>query len=133
MAELQAKGVSEARLGELRSQVHDLARRCGCQVRNVRPGQPRSMPWRTGADPLESAVAKPDDGKGAFQLRTLELTVSLSGSLPATKEFLRKVEAMHLLIHTRQCTVSSSGNGGEVTLDLNLQLFDLAKIEKPSA
>ena len=92
------------------------------------------MQWRTGADPLDGSPTKPDDGKGPYQLRSQELTVSLSGSLPAIKEFLRKLEAMNLLIHTRQCNVGASGAGGsEINLDLTLQLFDLSKIEKASA
>lgn len=129
LAQWEGRVVTPESLHLFREKVVETARSAGCQIRRVNVGEVTRRPWR------------PSDGKpgaaptaGAHVLRVQPMAVSLLGRLPSVKEFLGKLTEMETLIQVEQFSIQPvNPSGQEVTLELNMLLYDLIEGEKPAA
>lgn len=130
LAQWEGRTVSETSLHLFRGRIVELARTHSCQVRQIRVGNSRQRPWRPGDDPLDPNPPAGADGKGSFALKTQELSMSVSGTLPNIKAFIGGLTSLGYLAHHRSLSMNAGGgNEKEVSLELGLLLFDLQRTE----
>lgn len=133
LAQWEGRTVGEGTLHLFRGKVVELARSHNCQLRQIRVGQARQRPWRPGDDPLDPNPPSDPGRTSSFALKTQELTLSVSGSLPNIKAFASGLTAMGHLAHNRSLSIAASGGGDkEVVLELGLMLFDLQQTTAPA-
>jgi hypothetical protein len=129
LKQLQAACVPPERMSAFRTQVFDIARETGCQVRRMNVGETRHRPWRRGDDPLKTegaAKPEPTDEPGKYQLRWQETSMAVSGRLTHVRAFLAKLLDMNLLIHAHRFSLQAAeGNETEALLEIECLLYDL--------
>jgi hypothetical protein len=126
LARLESLTLGEDKLPLFRGRVVELARACGCQVRQIRVGQSRKQPWKPGESWLAAPNRATGQPSGGLVLSLCELTVTVSGPLPGTQQFLEKLAALGALMYPRQFALApAEGQDKEVILDLGVWLFDL--------
>ena len=128
-AHWEEKVVTPERLHLFREEVVATARNTGCQIRRVNVGEVTRRPWHAGDGKPGAAPAT-----GAQVLRVQPMAVSLMGRLPSVKEFLEKLTKLDKLVQVEQFSIQPlNASGLEVTLELNMLLYDLTAGEKLAA
>lgn len=134
LAALEARTVSSERMHLFRGKVVELARAAGCQVRRMSVGDPRRRDWRPGDNPLENAPITGPKPPSGYALKVQPVSMAVSGKLNGARDFLTRLSSMEHLIHVGQFTLQpADGEGREVTLEVDAQLFDLVAAERPEA
>ena len=124
---IEKRTVSESTVAEYRSQLVDLARTSGCQLRRITVGTAQSRPWYKGNDPIENqpktATKKKSSG---LELERQPLALSVSGSMSSLKSLLEQIRNDQLLMHVKNMELRPTGQDRkQVILDLELWFFDL--------
>jgi hypothetical protein len=133
LAELEAWTVPQEKLNVFRGKVVEMARDTGCQIRRVSVGEARERPWRQGRDPL---VENPAQGEveSPHRLKMQSMSLMVSGPLPATRDFIQRLASSQELLHLGQFTLQPvEADGREISLEVDIMLFDLAEAPPASA
>lgn len=124
----EQKAFSPDEVQRLRNQLVQLVRESGCQMRHIRVVEPVSRPWMKEDHPLEANRQTDPAAATPFELRTQQLSLSLTGSVAEIAQFLRKLSENDRLMHATSFQLQRSSTDGKTAiLQLELVLFDLAK------
>lgn len=124
---IDSRTVSQTNVSTFRSQLVELARASGCQVRRITVGALQSRPWRKGDRPLKGR-ADGSDSKTDSNL-TLEkqpLSLSVSGTVIGLKTLLERMRDEGTLVHVKSLDIRPTAQSRKnVILDLELWFFQL--------
>jgi hypothetical protein len=126
----EGRTVDEKSLPALRTKLVELARDTGCSLRRLNVGNASTRPWHEGDDPktANETSAKPTDQSTGFNLEWRPVTVSVSGSSANLCSLLERMEADHMLMHTRNFDMHPDGEGRKnLNLDMELWYYNLAR------
>jgi hypothetical protein len=124
--------VDEAGLGEYRTNLVELVRKSGCQLRRVDVGSAASRPWQTGDDPL---VADRNTGnkaknkkKSPFVLQRQSVTLVVDGAMENVAQLLGTLRDDSTLAYPSRFQLKTAGRrGNDVSLELELWVFALTR------
>jgi hypothetical protein len=126
----EGRTVDEKSLPALRTKLVELARDTGCSLRRLNVGNGSTRPWHDGDDPKDAneTKAKPTDQATGFNLEWRPVTVSVSGSSANLCSLLERMEADHMLMHTKNFDMHPDGEGRKnLNLDMELWYYNLAR------
>ena len=127
LAEIEARTVTDETVGRYRSNVVDLVRDAGCQVRRFDVSAPTLRPWTEDDNPLEktaSQSAKTQQTPFALEQRTVVLLVD--GSMQSIQKLLGQLNKDDSLSYLDYLELKSNSPSGEqVTLEIRVNLFAL--------
>jgi len=110
-----------------RGRLVELARTSGCRVRRTRVGSVETRPWSKVSSALNTA-SNPSKDPTKFYLHVRPLTVVLTGRLPQTREFIKRLLGCETFVHVRQLSLMPADREGkEAVLEMEVLLFDLAE------
>jgi hypothetical protein len=115
------------------SQLVELTRNAGCQLRRIDLGEVQRRKWGDDDHPLRpQAIAS---GKETpYELHTQRVTLSISGPLESVQSLIGKLYALEKMVHTQSLQLRPTDDSrSEVSLDLELLFFDLQRAKKPAA
>ncbi|MEQ8211074.1 MAG: hypothetical protein RH917_14705 [Lacipirellulaceae bacterium] len=129
---LEARGVGEERIGDLRNRIIKLARDNNCQVRKIEMGSPLRRIWLKDADVLETqAVSKSAKGKTPFELVRRTMVLAVDGNMADLELLLEKIQEEKTLAHPQRLSLNHTGRGAKtVGMEIELLLFDLTRKRK---
>ncbi len=116
-----------------RGRVVELARRAGCQVRQIQPGERRQRDWKVGDHPVVSLTKTSSEAKGEHVIESQTISITVSGNLSDAKEFLRLLNSEEHLMHTRRLSLKPVTDSTQVLLEIELILFELNHAQQPMA
>lgn len=125
-----AHTVNEQSLPALRTKLVELARDTGCSLRRLNVGNVSTRPWHEGDDPtsVTDVKAKTAEQATGFNLEWRPVTVSVSGSNTNLCNLLERMDADHMLMHTRSFEMHPDSEGRKnLNLEMELWYFDLAR------
>jgi hypothetical protein len=125
----EARAVDDQSLPALRTKLVELARDTGCSLRRLNVGNESTRPWHEGDDPTAAndAKAKTSEHATGFNLVWWPVTVSVTGSNANLCSLLERMEADHMLMHTRNFDMHPDGEGRKnLNLDMELWYYNLA-------
>jgi hypothetical protein len=126
----EARTVDEQTLPAMRTKLVELARDTGCSLRRINVGNPSMRPWHEGDDPTTTndTKTKPTEQTTGFNLEWRPVTVSVTGSNANLCSLLERMEADHMLMHTRNFEMHPDNEGRKnLNLDMELWFFNLAR------
>jgi hypothetical protein len=124
---LEVRTVEDDSLARFRSQLVELVRESGCQIRRIEVGAPTTRPWKVGDRPLDEQ-ASPDAPGTPFALEWRSVILGVDGAMTAVHDLLDRLEKEQTLSHPHRVQLNAASNGGDaVTLELELWLFALSR------
>jgi hypothetical protein len=122
----EARSIDEQSLAALRMKLVELARDTGCSVRRLNVGAVSMRPWHGANEPMAINDVKPVKAMEAptgFNLQWTPVTVSVSGSNTNLCSLLERMEADHMLMHTKTFEMHPDASEGHKNLNLDLELW----------
>ncbi|MBN1851770.1 MAG: hypothetical protein JW829_03570 [Pirellulales bacterium] len=125
--DIKQKTVSKSSVHAYRSQLVDLVRLTGCQLRRLTVGVSQARPWCKGDDPLNEKPAKVTrENTTNLVLERQPVVMSVSGSMTSLKALLKEIREDRPLMHVKSMELHPLGSQRkQVILDLELWFFDL--------
>ncbi len=124
----------------IQSELMDLARASGCQLRKAVVQAGSSEIWETekntqSGEELEVNLEDPaairlGDDESPYRLRTEQLSLSLTGTLSQTLDFLDRVRRRSWLMRVAQINLTRDAEGGDqLNVEANLAFYKLIQNE----
>lgn len=131
----EARTVSAERIQQYRGEVVSLVRESGCQLQRIATGAVTRRPWLQKDDPLRTRqVNKSEQDRTGYELTAQPFTLTVTGNMRQIEHLLNRLQQQNCIAHTRSFALRpAGGNRNEITLDLELLLFDLADETNVSA
>ncbi|MEM6330640.1 MAG: hypothetical protein AAF790_10370 [Planctomycetota bacterium] len=127
LAVLEARTLPAENLAGFRSELVNLVRESGCQVRRIAAGNVQARAWREEDTPLAPADAKAG-ADTAFQLETRPVSLSISGGMNELRGLLTRIEKHKMMMHARSVDIRPAGRDSRsVQMELELWCFALIK------
>ena len=127
---LEAKLLTPAEIEALRNKLVTVIRDAGCTARKIRLSDPISRVWYDDDNPLESRNRNEQDKKSPYKLKTQQLALAITGTLPNVHELLTRLSEFDKFLHTGGFQLKKSVEDGNIVeLDIDLIMFDLIKAE----
>jgi hypothetical protein len=126
----EARSVDDQSLPALRTKLVELARDTGCSLRRINVGNTSIRPWRERDDPTagNDGKNKATDKATGFSLEWRPVTIAVTGSNANLCSLLERMEADHMLMHTKNFEMHPDGEGRKnLNLDLELWYYNLAR------
>jgi len=129
LAVIESRAISSNSVSHYRSQVVDLIRKAGCQVRRIDVGSATRRPWRKGDNPLLAKTSqKAKDRKTPFALERRNVVLLVDGSMESVRELLKQLHEEDSLAYLHRLELQAMTRGSEqVTLEIELWLFALSR------
>ena len=133
MQAIEQTMVGVEQMQSIQSELMELARECGCQLRKAAIQSGSSLTWE--AEREEQAVPEPDlpavGTESPYRLTTEQLGLTLTGTLTQTLEFLDRIRQKPWLLRVAQINLSRDGESrGQMIVDANLAFHKLVRQEK---
>lgn len=126
--QLRKQTVAPSETHEFRTQVAEIVRNHGCQLRRLDITGLRRRTWYQSDHPMSSIAAGDHGDKTPFELTTQVMTLSVTGDLDSVEKLLSDLRDQQRMIHARRFSLRSAASGNrEVQLDLELLLFHLER------
>jgi hypothetical protein len=127
----EARSVDEQSLAALRTRLVELARDTGCSLRRLNVGAGSTRPWHGVNESTAINDVKPSKATEAatgFNLEWRPVTVSVSGTNANLCSLLERMEADHMLMHTKTFEMRPDNEGHKnLNLDMELWYYNLAR------
>lgn len=132
LSELRKRTMTLEGVHEFSSDVVEMTRAAGCQLRRVDLGTVQKRRWYENDNPLS---APPPNGKETpFELSSQRIALSITGPLDRVQTLLAELHRMDKLSHTQSMQLKPADEQRrEVNLDLELLFFDLTRVKKSKA
>jgi hypothetical protein len=134
LAAFQQRAIVASEVNDYRTSLVQQIRDSGCQLRRLNMGQAVTRPWHNDSHPLEMNPTRGPttaEQETDFQLQSLTVSLSVSGSLDAVRTLLGKMHQRGTLKHTSQLSIRPTGNDrNEVVMEMDFILYGLEKATK---
>lgn len=128
VAQLEARTVGDGSVSQFRSDLLELVRKAGCQMRRLEVGDSSHRPWLAEDDPLQPTAPVPTAQKTPFELERRSLNLSVDGEMTNIHAFLEQLEQEKTIAYPRRVQLRAAGGRGALaTLELELWLFALRR------
>jgi hypothetical protein len=126
--QLEDRTVSDALVSQYRTNLMEMVRQAGCQVRRLEVGGSAHRPWLEEDNPLQATAPTPTANKTPFQLERRSLNLSVDGEMATIHNLLEQLEQDKTIAYPRRVQLhSAGGRGASATLELELWLFALIR------
>ncbi len=127
LGQLEDKTLPAQRVAAFRSQLVDLVRESGCQVRRIGVGNVRTRNWRENDHPL--ADSKANGGKKTpFELETRPVSLSVTGGMNELRDLFARIEKHGMMMHAHSIDLRPTGrNSRVVQMEIELWCFALTR------
>ena len=132
LGEMEARGLHEENAQTYRQSVVQLIRESGCQFRKLHMENPTLRDWVNDDNPLsrpkKQTGRRKIENATAYQLRAQTVSLSVTGSLNETRDFLQRLQADGKLMHTTRLSIRPMGRDRyHVVTELEFTLFGLER------
>ncbi len=129
LAAIESRAISQDSVSNYRSQMVDLVRESGCQVRRFDVATPTRRAWLKKDNPLEAAPSKGAMSKKTpFALERRNVVLLVDGTMENVREFLGQLHDEESLAYLHHLKLHSASSGSDqVTLQIELWLFALSR------
>lgn len=124
----QPEALDENAAKDLREKVVRLIRTTNCRLVKVQLGDPQSVAWQPGTNPLSPPDVAQDDDKAVRLVRT-ELSISAEGPLTNVDQLIKQMLLLHPLAVPTEVVVKKSGKDDTLQLEIGLALLRLQSNE----
>ena len=109
------------------NRVIDLARKCGCRMRNASPGAVGRYEWVVGSNPFDRFGSSHRRSQApVIDIGAQAMSLMVVGSYDAVASFVKEVEALPELVGVDTLRMSAGSGDGQIQLELELVLFSLS-------
>jgi len=125
---LQASMIDSSQLPNVQSELLDMARSSGCQIRKVaiQPGLRENWAPQSASSPEEQS----EDNKDLYSLNTEQISLSLNGTFEQTALFIAKIRQKPWMMRVAHISFSHlPEETGRLTVEATLAFVRLAKSE----
>jgi len=129
LAELEARSMGKASIGDYRSQLVEAVRESGCHMSRITVSNPNRQPWLENDTPLRTDYSGDRKPKTTpFILERRSVVLAVNGTTTSLNALLQHLQAGSKFIHPHRLSMSTTGrNGTNVTAEIELWLFALTK------
>jgi hypothetical protein len=128
VAQLEARTVSDGEVSRYRTNLLEMVRKAGCQMRRLEVSPSTHRPWLVEDDPLQLTAPDPTAKKTPFQLERRSLTLSVDGDMTNIHNLLEQLEQDKTIAYPRRVQLHpAGGRGAMATLEVELWLFALSR------
>ncbi|MCH7750746.1 MAG: hypothetical protein IH898_01120 [Planctomycetes bacterium] len=125
---LEGRTVSAESVSQYRTNLLEIIRKAGCQMRRLEVGTPTRRPWMRDDDPLQSTAALGVTDKTPFQLERRNIKLSINGEMTSIHNLLDQLEKDKTIAYPHRLQLhSTGGRSTSATLELELWLFALVR------
>ncbi len=133
VAELEARSVGEASLGNYRSQLVEVVRESGCQMRRITVSNPSRQAWLENDTPLRTtrSAGREKPKTTPFVLERHSIVLAVDGTTTSLNALLEHLQSDSKFVHPHRLTMNTTGQEGtKVTAEIELWLFALTRASK---
>jgi len=136
LAGFAARGLSDETVSEFRTQIVELTRGAGCQLRRLNLETASYRPWLKDDHPLRQAARgrnrKEEETQATgFDLRSQVVSLSVSGKVADVQKLLAAVTSMGKLTQMQSLSLRPlASDRGEAVLEMQFMVFGLTKSQR---
>jgi hypothetical protein len=128
VSQQESRTVSKDSVSLYRTNLLDMVRKAGCQMRRLEVGGTAHRPWLEEDDPLQPIAPMPTAKNTSFQLERHSINLSVDGEMTSIHNLLEQLEQDKTIAYPRRIQLhSAGGRGASATLELELWLFALSR------
>ena len=131
LALIESREISAEDVNRYRSELVELVRRKGCQVRRIDVSKPAIRPWHKQDDPLKNAVSGGETkNKTPFSLERRSVVLLVDGTVGSVQDLLKGIYEGKTFAYPRRLQLqSTNANDDKVTLELEMWIFALSRLK----
>ena len=120
--------IADEELPDLESQLVDLVREVGCQIRQINSGQTTRRMWFVNDDPIRPHEA--DEGDPTpFELHTTPISIHAVGDMQAVLACIDRLRKQQILCSLQQVDLSpDKATQGMISLHIDILVFDFTQV-----
>lgn len=129
LAALESRAVSEEFVPKFRSELVEIVRQAGCQIRRIDVGPPAARPWKSEDNPLTEAASSTNTSPPTpFLLERRSLSLAVDGPMASLYDLLARLRKSNTIAHLHQMRFQPAGaNDNNVTMEVELWLYALTR------
>ena len=128
VSQLEGRTVSDESVSLYRTNLLEMVRKAGCQMRRLEVGASAHRPWLQVDDPLQPTAPSPTAKQTPFLLERRSINLSVDGEMTSIHNLLEQLEQDKTIAYPRRIQLhSTGGRGASATLELELWLFALSR------